>query len=184
VFKELLIGLSMSIELTTAVWKHSKQKSGGLLVLLAIADYANKEGIAWPAVSTLAKKTRMSPRNVQRWLRKIEGDGELITIQNQSGHCTNRFRICVRESRLISNSDDCDPRDDAVVRKGMTRLSCIGDVSVGQFVSEPSIESTPIVPNGDDAEFWIEVSFKCFKEIRRSLKDYIRKSLLAAINGA
>ena len=54
----------MSIHVTKAVWDYSKQqKSGALVVLLAIADYANERGMAWPAVSTLARKARMSTRN-------------------------------------------------------------------------------------------------------------------------
>jgi Helix-turn-helix domain len=133
----------MSIPLTNAVWKHSKQKSGGLVVLLAIADYANQEGNAWPAVSTLAKKTRMSPRNVQRWLRKIECDGELLIIPNQSGHRTNTFRVCVCESKLTSKNESSDP-DDADVGNGVTPASPIADASVSQSVSEPSIEPSSL----------------------------------------
>lgn len=68
----------MSIRVINAVWKHSRQKkSGVLLILLAIADYTNDDGLAFPAISTLAGKARMSKRNAQRWVCTLERDGEI-----------------------------------------------------------------------------------------------------------
>src|SRR5215470_13001656 len=88
----------MSIEVTSAVWKWSRQKSGPLLVLLALADYTNSEGIAWPAVSTLARKVRMSKRNVQRCVRALEKAGELEIRPNQGRRGSNIYRIRLFES--------------------------------------------------------------------------------------
>jgi pyocin large subunit-like protein len=90
----------MSIELINAVWKHSQQKkSGALVVLQAIADYANADGIAWPAVATLARKTRMSKQNLQRWLSALQRDGELRILRNQGRHGTNNLQsLCTYTS--------------------------------------------------------------------------------------
>ena len=44
----------------TRVWDESKQRGGALLVLLAIADFADDEGKAFPSVQTLAAKSRLS----------------------------------------------------------------------------------------------------------------------------
>jgi hypothetical protein len=83
----------MSIEAMSTVWKHSKRKGSGLLLLLAIADYANDDGAAWPSVDSLAKKCRMSIRNTQTLLTEMAGDGE-ITIDPQAGpHGTNIYRL-------------------------------------------------------------------------------------------
>ena len=60
------------------VWESSKQKGSSLLLLLAIADHAHDDGTgAYPSIDALAKKTRMSVRNTQYALRRLEASGEL-----------------------------------------------------------------------------------------------------------
>lgn len=158
----------MSIEATKAVWEWSRQKiSGALLVLLAVADYINKEGIAWPSVSTLARKVRMSKRNVQRWLHELEKAGELEIHKNQGRRGSNIYRI--RLSNNGANGCDAHVTGDAGVAKPVSFASSTGDVSVTQSVSEPKKESTPIVPTGDDIEFWVKLCFECFEQPYRSL---------------
>jgi hypothetical protein len=69
----------MSIKAMTAVWEHSTQKEGSLLILLALADFAHDDGSgAFPSVATLAKKARMSERNTQYCLRRLEQAGEIV----------------------------------------------------------------------------------------------------------
>src|SRR5690606_878651 len=69
--------LTVSIKAMSLVWDHSQQKGSGLILLLAVADYANENNQAWPSISTLAAKIRMSDRNTQILLRKIVDSGEL-----------------------------------------------------------------------------------------------------------
>jgi hypothetical protein len=69
----------MSIRVMSQVWEESEHSGGKLLVLLALADAANDEGICWPSIATLALKSRMSERNVQRLLRELELSGEIKT---------------------------------------------------------------------------------------------------------
>ena len=170
----------MSIEATNAVWKSSRQKkSGALVVLLAIADYINTEGNAWPAVSTLAQKVRMSKRNVQRWLRALVNAGELEIHKNQGRRGSNIYRI-----RLASNgSNSCDTHvtGDAGVAKPMSSTSPTGDIGVTQSVSEPTNEPTPIVPKGDDVEFWIKLCFACFGQAVRQVHGHIRYAIVTAL---
>lgn len=67
----------MSIKLMSDAWSTplpAMQK----LVLLAIADCANDEGLAWPSVATIAKKSGCNERTVQRNLRALEEAGLLI----------------------------------------------------------------------------------------------------------
>jgi hypothetical protein len=85
----------MSIRQMTAVWEKSKQKGSALLLLLAIADFANDDGVAWPAVGTLADKIRMDVRYTHRLLNQLVEDGEL-TIQERAGpHGCNLFTVKV-----------------------------------------------------------------------------------------
>ena len=56
----------MSIKWSGMVWHNSQQTGSGLLVLLAIADHANDDGICWPSVARLARMARVSERQCQR----------------------------------------------------------------------------------------------------------------------
>lgn len=170
----------MSIHLTSAVWKHSKQqKSGALLVLLAIADYANQRGIAWPAVTTLARKARMSTRNVQRWLRSLELDGELKVRRNQGRCGANIYEICLPVGNPAKG--DNHVTGDTCGVKPVTPVSSTTDVGVTQSVSESSIQGTPVVPTGDDVNFWIKTCFTCFEQPVRAVRPHVLRALRAAI---
>ena len=83
----------MSINVMTAVWQHSTARSGDLLVALAIADFSNDEGIAFPAIPTLAKKARLSPRQVKRALKELQRLGELAILKNRGPHGVNRYKL-------------------------------------------------------------------------------------------
>lgn len=88
----------MSIKVITHVWEQSKQKGSALLMMLAIADNANDEGEAWPSLKTLAHKTRMSKRNAQMVIKKLEESGELAVKERRekdSDNETNLFTINV-----------------------------------------------------------------------------------------
>jgi hypothetical protein len=63
----------MSVKLTARVWAldDKELKDARLLTLLALADFANDCALAWPSVPTLAQRTRICERQVQRaihWL--------------------------------------------------------------------------------------------------------------------
>ncbi|MCK5770060.1 helix-turn-helix domain-containing protein [Algiphilus sp.] len=47
------------------------------LVLMAICDIADDDGLAWPSIRTIAKKCCVGTRTAQRVLRKLEQDGYL-----------------------------------------------------------------------------------------------------------
>ena len=169
----------MSIEATNAAWKHSRQKSGGLLVLLALADYTNAEGVAWPAISTLARKVRMSKRNVQRWVRVLEKAGEVEVRPNQGRKGSNIYRICFPAIEL--DTADAHAIRDTGVAKGLSSTSPTSDTSVAQSVNKPLKENTPIVPEGDETEFWIRLCFDCFEQTRRPLPLHVLRQLARTI---
>jgi hypothetical protein len=64
------------------VWANPPVGGTELLVLIAMADYADEDRrYAWPSVPSLARKTAMSERSVQRILRKLTADGILRVIR-------------------------------------------------------------------------------------------------------
>jgi len=83
----------MSIHVMSMVWKRSRQKGGELLVLLALADYANDDGYCWPSIKTLSERSRLLDRSVRRILRKLEKDGEIVTQTKGGVNGSNRYRV-------------------------------------------------------------------------------------------
>lgn len=83
----------MAIAVMSAVWEESSLGGTELLLLLAIADYANQDGTAYPSVPTLANKIRMSERNTHYLLKKIVEAGELDIERNAGPKGCNLYRV-------------------------------------------------------------------------------------------
>lgn len=83
----------MSIRVMTKVWDGSIHAGSDLLMMLAIADFADDEGRAYPAVPTLAAKCRMKPRNANYVLTTLRDSGELEVRLNEGPKGTNLYRI-------------------------------------------------------------------------------------------
>lgn len=63
----------MSARVSGWVWDHATVKSGDLVVLLALADNAHDDGTgAYPSQAHLAKKARMTERQVRNCLKSLE----------------------------------------------------------------------------------------------------------------
>lgn len=71
----------MSISVMTLVWRTAPYQGNALLALLALADWSDDKGVSWPAVETLAKKSRQSERQAQRVLHRLATDGFLKIVQ-------------------------------------------------------------------------------------------------------
>lgn len=83
----------MSVHVSAYVWEHSIHKGAELLLMLAIADIAHKNGVAFPSVKTLSGFIRMSERQTQRLISRCEASGELEVKRNGGPHGTHLFRV-------------------------------------------------------------------------------------------
>jgi hypothetical protein len=83
----------MSIRVMTLVWDRSDLSGVQLLALLAIADNADDEGVAWPSHEYLAAKTRQSDRNVRRILDRVVASGELELVERGTYGRSNRYLV-------------------------------------------------------------------------------------------
>jgi hypothetical protein len=61
----------MSIRAMNWAWEQ-EVRGGGLLVLLALADHADNDGICWPGQAHLAEKTKLSRQTVNEQLSHLE----------------------------------------------------------------------------------------------------------------
>lgn len=76
----------MSIALMTKAWKTALPASRKL-VLLALSDNANEEGMCWPSIHTIASKCSLTERAVYECLHDLEAGGYLKR-NNRSGRST------------------------------------------------------------------------------------------------
>lgn len=56
-------------------------------VLVSLADQANDDGVCWPSVGTIAERTCLDERTVQRAIQALQDEGHL-TIQMRPGRST------------------------------------------------------------------------------------------------
>jgi hypothetical protein len=90
----------MSVDIMSAIFRSSyPPDAAATLVLLALADNADKEGICWPSIRTIAEKARQSERNCQRVIKRLESDG-VLTVHRGTGRCnSSRYVINVEAIR-------------------------------------------------------------------------------------
>jgi len=83
----------MSVRTMAKVWESSQHRGNDLLMLLAIADFADDDGKAYPSVSTLAEKCRMQARGANKVLATLRASGELEIRHNEGPKGTNLYRV-------------------------------------------------------------------------------------------
>lgn len=109
----------------TQCWANSRHKGSELLLLLAIADFADEQGTAFPAISTLAEKCRIQPRRVRYILRTLERSGELSIKQNKGPppKFPNLYKITLPDGGLHSTAGVHSKVQRAAL-EGMRGLHC------------------------------------------------------------
>ena len=108
----------MSILCISKVWAFSKAENSTLLVLLAVADFADDHGYAYPSVETLATKARIDRRTAQRALADLVEMGEL-EIDRQAGmRGCNLYRMTVSEQTTPTTGGGKNDRGDILTGGG------------------------------------------------------------------
>lgn len=83
----------MSIKVTTWVWEEAAASGADLLILLAIADTANDEGVAWPSKASLLRKTRVGANTLDRRLKALRDAG--LLLREERAGTSNLYRLPV-----------------------------------------------------------------------------------------
>jgi hypothetical protein len=114
--------------------------------MLALADFANDERLCWPAISTVAKKTRISHRQAQRTVRRMVKQGHLVAYEGEGRHGTNLYEIPA--PRVLQTLPDLRPdaeEDDADDTHVMGDTPDTGDVGGDDTDDVGGV--TPVTPN-------------------------------------
>jgi hypothetical protein len=92
------------------VWEFSRSKATARLVLLAIADHANGDGLdAYPSMGQLIHKTALSERAVQRAVASLVELGELLVTGGGGRGHTNRYRIIMQTPPDVRGLEPVNP---------------------------------------------------------------------------
>lgn len=138
----------MSLEATNIVWS-SKLTGSRKLVLLRLADYADKDGgSVYPSVKSLAAACCLSERAVQYTLRGLEADGLLVVVANATGG-----RGKAREYRIdLERVQNIAPVKGADIRKKGASHSTKGCNTTQERVqpAAPHPPEPPREPPADD----------------------------------
>ena len=62
------------------------------LLMLALADYADEQGVCWPSKETLARRSRISKRTVDKYVNQLAKNGWL-SVEKNGGRKSNCYRL-------------------------------------------------------------------------------------------
>jgi hypothetical protein len=125
-----MAGQMRSVEASRAIWANVDVKGSELLVLQALASFANDDFECWPSVARLSQMTKVCPRQIKRILQQLRAKGLIAFEDNRGGkHKTTHYCL------LIANGDICNSD------------ICKGDISNGDKSTTQTVTFSH--PNGD-----------------------------------
>jgi hypothetical protein len=137
----------MSIKLMSQVWEEADLGGSELLVLLALADHANDNGVCWPSVPRLAARARLSERQTQRVLQKLHADGyfEIVSKGDGRGHST-LYRVTLKGDTKGDTVSTFTKERVTSATQRVTSATVKGDIAMSPEPSiEPSIEPSTFI---------------------------------------
>lgn len=176
----------MSVRTMAKVWADSKHCGTELLMLLAIADFADDDGYAYPAVGTLAAKCRMQPRNANYVLKALQDSGELqVRIGEGTKYRTNLYKINFEALGVQRDAVDAKPcrvqhgAHHSATHCSETLQSIADKPSIN--VQEPSNKKKPrtrVAPPPDRPEDVAEQVWKDWLTLRKAKKAPVTDTVL------
>ena len=158
----------MSVKIMTLVWEASGLTSTQKLVLLSLADHANDDGICYPSVGKLTRKTALSERSIQNCFKSLSDAGWIRIGFNEGPRGCNIFTIS-KPPQEMPPAGDAPPQE---MREGVqdVRQTPAGDApEPSKNHQEPSLL--------DDAR---ETDAQLVrKHLRRYLSDEIADGFIA-----
>jgi DNA-binding transcriptional regulator YhcF (GntR family) len=136
----------MSVKVMSRVWDESAHTGSALLMLLAIADHANDDGVCWPSVETLAAKARVQARQAQNLIAQLEQSGELAVQRGRGRKNTSIYVVKISGKGAIQRDIDYAEKVQSSAEKVQSSAVKVqssavkGAIAIAPDPSEPSIE--------------------------------------------
>ena len=143
----------MSLRALSAAWDHSETQGSTFLVLLALGDHANSDGVCWPSMDRVAARARVSRSTVIRAIEELERRGELKRQRGGAGAgSTNVYHV------MPGYVDNSLPGGDKGVIKTPLRVSS-GAIRVSNGANKGVTGDTQTVKNRKEprADFVSEI---------------------------
>jgi len=157
------------------IWEKSRHSGAALLLMLAIADFADDYGTAYPGVKRLAKKTRVKPRATQSMLDKLSsGEKPELTIYYNQGFQTkhgktNKYKINLDNLGNLEGVHETTPQGvHETTPKPSVEPSVFKKEEEGVQKITPLI-AVPIDENGDEVPVKFDKHNPFIKTILRNL---------------
>jgi DNA-binding Lrp family transcriptional regulator len=127
------------------VWELQDISATQKLVLLALADWANDEGLCWPSINRLAVKTGATSRSVQRLIRQLEelglvkreevvGKGNRYWIALPMTECHPRHSVTPPLTEVHPTPDTVSPNTSYTHQDTPNDMSSDDDLTVNDVV--------------------------------------------------
>jgi hypothetical protein len=134
----------MSIRLMTLVWDSGFYEGGTLLVLLALADWAQDDGSkVFPKMETLAKKARLSVRGAQMCVAGLRDDGVIQEVAPARRGKATEYKIVLSTLKEL-HRNECTAITSGEVSGAIgVQSATVGVQSVASHIDnhqEPSVE--------------------------------------------
>jgi hypothetical protein len=95
----------MSVEVQALIWKHAPYRGNTLIAFLALGDWSDDEGVSWPKMASLAKKSRQSIRNAHYAVELLKRDRFLSIESHRGAGKHNQFRINMQKLHILAGKN-------------------------------------------------------------------------------
>jgi hypothetical protein len=136
----------MSIRATNLVWERSRAKGTARVVMLALADHARDDLMAYPSLGRLASYANVDRRNVIEAISGLLAAGEIVkTGVGRRG--VNIYRITLTSDASIT-SDDPITSDGSITSTSDESITGTSDAGITRTINEPSFtpQGIPAIP--------------------------------------
>ena len=133
------------------------------VVLLALADHANEDGLCWPSISLLVKRAHVGERTVQRAIQSLEDAGFIARerrVRENGSDTSNLYRLIFdKVSHGVSGGVKLAPHEGGVTQTGGEGVTQTGgeggpDDTPRTIIKNRKKEPSVISYDADFADFW------------------------------
>ena len=161
----------MSIKLLSAAWDldiGSTEK----MVLMSLCDFANENGVCWPSVATICRKTSKSERTVQTALKWLKDNG-FYTVDGYNG-VTPKY---ILDPRKICTPAEIAPPQKLHQTPAKSAPKPSRTINIGKDKSLPIARGAKVQkPDGVEQAVWND-----YLDLRKAKRAPLSNTALAAI---
>lgn len=93
----------MSLKIASLVWNDPEiTNTTDRLVMLALANHSDDEGLSWPSVDRLERMTQLCQRSIYNSISRLKSTGKLSVESGGGRHKVNRYRITLHQMQGIN----------------------------------------------------------------------------------